>query len=39
VLEVGGIGREIMATGSLSESITASQYTKVVMDVTELDQK
>ncbi|MGA9720718.1 MAG: hypothetical protein WBQ79_20725 [Acidobacteriaceae bacterium] len=31
------IGREIVATGSLSESLTASQYTKVWMDVTTLD--
>jgi hypothetical protein len=33
------IGHEITATGSLSESITASQYTKVLLDVTALDPK
>ena len=33
------IGRDITVTGSLSESITASPYTKVWIDVTALDLK
>jgi hypothetical protein len=33
------MGRRVIAAGTLEESITASQYTKVFMDVKSIDAK